>query len=117
MAIAGAASALKPALRAESSCSIVAQVAKICETSIAISGLSSRASGVAVTLADGRMNLNGCGMAKIPDSKTKEIELLPNPWKTFERAVDVVAKSPPEHRVKAATAKKSPKRPRPKRRP
>ena len=29
----------------------------------------------------------------------KPIELLPNPWKTFERATDVVAKSPPQHRL------------------
>jgi hypothetical protein len=29
----------------------------------------------------------------------KPIELLPNPWKTFERAIDVVAKSPPRHRI------------------
>jgi hypothetical protein len=27
--------------------------------------------------------------------KSKEIELQPDPWQRFERAVDVVAKSPP----------------------
>jgi hypothetical protein len=27
-----------------------------------------------------------------------EIELVPDAWKRFERAVDVVAKSPPQHR-------------------
>jgi hypothetical protein len=30
----------------------------------------------------------------------KEIELQPNAWERFERAVDVVAKSPPQHRTK-----------------
>jgi hypothetical protein len=44
-------------------------------------------------------------MAK-PDPK-KEPELHPDAWARFERAVDVVAKSPPQHRVKA---KRSPKR-------
>jgi hypothetical protein len=37
----------------------------------------------------------------------KEPELHPDAWARFERAVDVVAKSPPQHRVKA---KKSLKR-------
>jgi hypothetical protein len=41
-------------------------------------------------------------------SKPKhEIELLPDAWARFERAVDVVAKSPPQHRSKA---KKRPKK-------
>jgi len=30
----------------------------------------------------------------------KETELAPDAWKRFERAVDVVAKSPPQHRAK-----------------
>jgi hypothetical protein len=30
----------------------------------------------------------------------KEIELEPDAWQRFERAVEVVAKSPPRHRVK-----------------
>jgi hypothetical protein len=38
-------------------------------------------------------------MAPPKKSAKGEIELLPNPWETFERAVDVVAKSPPQHRV------------------
>jgi hypothetical protein len=29
----------------------------------------------------------------------KEIELEPDAWQRFERAVDTVAKSPPQHRV------------------
>jgi hypothetical protein len=37
-------------------------------------------------------------MAKSPE---KEIELHPDAWKRFERAAGVVAKSPPQHRVKA----------------
>jgi hypothetical protein len=35
-------------------------------------------------------------------SKEKEIELEPDAWERFERALDVVAKSPPQHRVKKA---------------
>jgi hypothetical protein len=50
-------------------------------------------------------------MAK-SDSK-KEPELHPDAWARFERAIDVVAKSPPQHRTKIAKPKKaSPKRPR-----
>jgi len=36
-------------------------------------------------------------MARAP----KDIEMMPDAWARFERAVDVVAKSPPQHRVKA----------------
>ena len=36
-------------------------------------------------------------MAKEVDVK---IEMLPDSWATFERAVDVVVKAPPAHRVK-----------------
>jgi hypothetical protein len=32
--------------------------------------------------------------------KSFDIELVPNAWQRFERAVDVVAKSPPQHRIK-----------------
>jgi hypothetical protein len=32
-----------------------------------------------------------------------EIELAPDAWERFERAVDVVAKSPPQRRVKRGT--------------
>jgi hypothetical protein len=31
---------------------------------------------------------------------SKDIELQPDAWARFERAVDVVAKSPPQHRSK-----------------
>jgi hypothetical protein len=34
-----------------------------------------------------------------------EIELEPDAWSRFERAVDVVAKSPPQHRTKAKAGK------------
>jgi hypothetical protein len=44
-------------------------------------------------------------MAK-SERKTNQIELEPDAWARFERAVDVVAKSPPQHR---AAKKKSPK--------
>jgi hypothetical protein len=33
-------------------------------------------------------------------AKPKEPELHPDAWARFERAVDVVAKSPPQHRTK-----------------
>jgi hypothetical protein len=45
---------------------------------------------------------------------TKKLEFHPDAWERFERAVGVVAKSPPQHRVakKKKTAKKSkPKKP------
>jgi hypothetical protein len=42
-------------------------------------------------------------MAKSP---TREIELEPDAWQRFERAVKVVAKSPPQHRTAKAKAKK-----------
>jgi len=46
-------------------------------------------------------------MAKAPKG---EVELEPDAWARFERAVDVVAKSPPQHRVKQKPkrTKKSP---------
>jgi len=43
------------------------------------------------------------------DSK-KKVEEYPDAWSRFERAVDVVAKSPPQHRVKEKPAKKSKRR-------
>jgi hypothetical protein len=44
---------------------------------------------------------------------TKELEFHPDAWKRFERAAGVVAKSPPQHRVKAKRklAKSPAKRP------
>jgi hypothetical protein len=41
--------------------------------------------------------------------KTVEIELRPDAWEHFERAVDVVAKSRPQHRTKGKP-KASPKK-------
>jgi hypothetical protein len=37
------------------------------------------------------------------DSKTKntEMDLHPDAWQRFERAVDAAVKSPPQHRVKS----------------
>jgi hypothetical protein len=37
----------------------------------------------------------------------KKVELEPDAWQRFERAVDVVAKSPPQHRVKPKAKKKA----------
>jgi hypothetical protein len=46
--------------------------------------------------------------------KSDQIELKPDAWERFERAVDVVAKSPPQHRVKTVKpkSKERPKKPR-----
>jgi len=44
-------------------------------------------------------------MAK-SDQKKKKIEFEPDAWARFERAVDVVAKSPPQHRKKPKPKKK-----------
>ena len=47
---------------------------------------------------------NGCGMTK---NAPKEIELHPDAWERFERAVGAVAKAPPQHRhAKKMTATK-----------
>jgi hypothetical protein len=45
----------------------------------------------------------------------KEIELVPDAWERFERAVDVVAKSPPQPRT--STAKQESHSSKPKERP
>ena len=45
---------------------------------------------------------------------SKESELHPDAWARFERAVDVVAKSPPQQRVKAKTSPKRKKKAPPK---
>ena len=37
---------------------------------------------------------------------SKDIEFEPDAWQRFERAIDVVVKSPPQHRKKKPTAKK-----------
>jgi hypothetical protein len=49
-------------------------------------------------------------MAK--SGQTKEIELHTDAWARFERAAGVVAKSPPQHRVKPKEkkSKKAPKK-------
>ena len=41
---------------------------------------------------------------------TKEVELHPDAWQRFERAVAVVAKSPPQHRRKRNSLKRKTKR-------
>ena len=38
--------------------------------------------------------------------KATQIELQPDAWQRFERAVDVVAKSPPQHRKAKAKKKR-----------
>jgi hypothetical protein len=50
-------------------------------------------------------------MAK-PPKENREIELHPDAWERFERAVDTAAKAPPQHRK----AKKKTKAVRPKKR-
>ena len=44
-------------------------------------------------------------MAK-PQKDASKIELEPDAWSRFERAVDVVVKSPPQHRVKPKAKQK-----------
>jgi len=39
-------------------------------------------------------------MAKSNQKKQSVVELEPDAWRRFERAVDVVVKSPPQHRTK-----------------
>jgi hypothetical protein len=39
-----------------------------------------------------------------------EVELHPDAWARFERAVDIVAKSPPQHRTKKYRKAGAPKR-------
>jgi len=41
----------------------------------------------------------------------RAIELEPDAWTRFERAVDVVAKSPPQHRTKKSKHRKQKKKP------
>jgi hypothetical protein len=49
-------------------------------------------------------------MAKNPRGNTAEIELEPDAWRRFERAVGVVAKSPPQPKKKKAATKQRKKR-------
>jgi hypothetical protein len=42
--------------------------------------------------------------------RKKEPEFEPDAWARFERAVKVVAKSPPQHRIKKKPKKKAKKR-------
>jgi hypothetical protein len=42
-------------------------------------------------------------------AKTKEIELHPDAWERFERAVKIVAKSPPLHRTAKVKNRTRPK--------
>jgi hypothetical protein len=47
----------------------------------------------------------------MPKPRTnKDIELAPNAWQRFERAVSVVAKSPPQPKKKKAARKSQKKR-------
>jgi hypothetical protein len=39
-------------------------------------------------------------MANVPRENGDEIELEPDAWQRFDRAVDTVAKAPPQHREK-----------------
>jgi hypothetical protein len=41
---------------------------------------------------------------------SKKLELQPDAWERFERAVDIVAKSPPQHRTKKIKAKRRKKK-------
>jgi hypothetical protein len=39
--------------------------------------------------------------------KKQNVELQPDAWQRFERAIDMVAKSPPQHRTKSKRKKKA----------
>jgi hypothetical protein len=41
----------------------------------------------------------------VAGNKKKAIELYPDAWARFERAIDIVAKSPPQHRTKIVKSK------------
>src|SRR6185437_12665606 len=77
---------------------------------IAASFLSIKSNGPRIILASRLTLERGCGgMAKrsVVRGAKSEPELIPDAWARFERAVDVVAKSPPQHRTKK---KKSPRK-------
>jgi hypothetical protein len=44
-------------------------------------------------------------MGKPLRKKKSKVELEPDAWERFERAIDVVAKSPPQHRAKRGRRK------------
>jgi hypothetical protein len=46
----------------------------------------------------------------VASRKAKEVELEPDAWQRFERAVTVVAKSPPQHRKAKPSRAKSPRK-------
>jgi hypothetical protein len=80
----------------------------------ASSGLSANALAGIRNLALRETYFRGCrGMVKNPkEAPQADIEFLPDAMERFERAVRVVAKTPPQHRVakKKKTAKKSKKK-------
>src|SRR5262249_23110264 len=92
---------IKSAYQWLSSLSISSQ----CESDCPIEAYSISISSSACTGADGRSH--GFGMNS---SDPKKIELREDAWARFERAVDVVAKSPPQHRKAKRKRRKSPKR-------
>jgi hypothetical protein len=49
-------------------------------------------------------------MKQKPKLPAEEIELRADSWQRFERAVDVVAKSPPQHRTKEKPARTAPRK-------
>ena len=56
-------------------------------------------------------NAEDIGRSEMKKPTAKDVEFEPDAWQRFERAVDVVAKSPPQHRVKPKAKKQaSPKR-------
>jgi hypothetical protein len=47
----------------------------------------------------------------VSPKKTKDVDIHKDAWARFERAVDVVAKSPPQHRTKKSKRRKRKKKP------
>ena len=62
-----------------------------------------RASAGAASTFDRSALLGRFGLEAMSKEPIKKVELKLDAWERFERAVDVVAKSPPQHRTKAKT--------------
>jgi hypothetical protein len=62
-----------------------------------------RASAGAASTFDRCALLSFFDLGAMSKEPIKKVELKLDAWERFERAVDVVAKSPPQHRTKAKT--------------
>jgi hypothetical protein len=67
-----------------------------------VAGIARASAGAASTF-DRSALLGRFGLEAMSKEPIKKVELKLDAWERFERAVDVVAKSPPQHRTKAKT--------------